>query len=138
MGAAMILPDSVLWIDFTRAKTPRAVRQQIMPYLYAEDTVLCDPVRFEVLRGERKMDRKKTEAIFETVPLLPTPQSFWVDSIRHGQLLLDAGVNVPPLDVMIATIALYHRAEVVTFDSHFQAMQAVMSKLKVRVLTRAV
>jgi len=134
----MILPDSVLWIDFSRIKTPVVVKQQIAPYLRAADTVLCDPVRFEVLRCERRTDRARTEAIFATVPLLPTPANFWQESIKLGQLCMDGGITVPPLDVMIATVAIHHKAEVVTFDTHFELIQKVMPKLQVRLLKRAV
>lgn len=133
----MMLPDSALWIDFTRAKTAQAVKQQIAPYLASRHTVLCEPVRFEVLRGERKTDRLKTEALLNTVPMVPTPEGLWQDAERFGQLCQDAGLTVPPLDLLIAAVAVRHRAEVVTFDEHFALMTMVLTTLRVRKLTRA-
>ena len=133
----MILPDSVLWIDFTRAKTPVTVKQQIAPFLASRRTVLCEPVRFEVLRGERKADRLKTEALLATLPMLPTPASLWLDAADCGQRCLDSGITVPPLDLLISATAIFHQVEVVTFDAHFELMAKVLTGLKVRRLIRA-
>ena len=91
----MMLPDSAFWIDFTRAKTPQVVKQQIAPFLASRRAALCEPVRFEVLRGERKADRLKTGALLSTVPLVQTPASLWRDAERNGQLCQDAGLTVP-------------------------------------------
>jgi len=132
----MMLPDSSLWIDFTRAKTPQAVKQQIAPFLASRRSMLCEPVRFEVLRGERKADRITTEALLSTVPLVRTPASLWQDAGRNGQLCQDAGLTVPPLDLLIAAVAVHHGAEIVTFDEHFEQMAVVLPKLKVRWIKR--
>jgi len=135
-GHAMMLPDSALWVDFTRAKTPLAVKQAVAPYLGSRNTFICEPIRFEVLRGERKADRLKTDTLLSVVPMLPTPASLWKDATRFGQICQDAGVTVPPLDLIIAAVAVAHGAEVVTFDSHFEAMLKVIPKLKVLRLKR--
>ena len=50
------LLDSSLWIDFTRPRSPRALKQFIAPYILAPNAVLAgaDPVRGAALRdGER-------------------------------------------------------------------------------------
>ena len=132
----MMLPDSVLWIDFMRAKTPAHVKQFIAPYLASRNTVVCEPIRFEVMRGERKADRQKADNLLQTVPLLRTPPQLWQNAESYGQMCLDAGVIVPPLDLLIAAMAVSHSAEVVTFDKHFEAMKQVIPKLKARVLVR--
>lgn len=132
----MILPDSVLWIDFMRAKTPAAVKQIIAPYLASRNTVLCEPVRFEVMRGERKADRLKADNLLKTVPIIRTPVLLWQNAEKYGQMCLDTGLIVPPLDLLIAATAVEHYAEIVTFDKHFAAMQQVIPKLKARVLAR--
>jgi predicted nucleic acid-binding protein len=112
-----MLPDSAFWIDFTRQKTSKVVKQQIAPYLASRMTVLCEPVRFEVLRGERKNDRVKTEALLANVPLLRTPPALWQNAERYGQLCQDSGLTVPPLDLLIAAVSIHHGAEIVTFDA---------------------
>jgi len=44
-------------------------------------------------------------------------------------------ITVPSLDLLIATVALHHGAEVVTFDDDFQKIAGV-SKLRVKLLKR--
>jgi predicted nucleic acid-binding protein len=44
-------------------------------------------------------------------------------------------ITVPSLDLLIATIALHHGAEVVTFDGDFQKIAGV-SRLQVKLLKR--
>lgn len=131
-----ILPDSAFWIDFTRAQTPLAVKQQIAPFLASRNCALCEPVRFEVLRGERKADRLKTEALLATVPVVPSPITLWRDAERNGQLCLDGGLTLPPLDLIIAAVAIHVRAEVVTFDQHFEQMAKLIPGLKIRRIQR--
>ena len=45
-----VLLDTSLWIDFTRARSPLALRQFIAPYVLSPDAVLAEPIVFEVLR----------------------------------------------------------------------------------------
>ena len=132
----MILPDSVLWIDFMRKKTPHNIRLAIAPYLASRKTMLCEPVRFEVMRGERKPDRQKAEGLLTTVPMLRTPVLMWQNAELYGQICLDSGLIVPPVDLLIASVAVTYNAEVITFDGHFEAMAKIIPKLKARVLVR--
>jgi hypothetical protein len=50
-----LLLDTSLWIDFTRTRSPGALKQRIAPYVLDRAAHLAEPVRFEVLRaaGER-------------------------------------------------------------------------------------
>jgi predicted nucleic acid-binding protein len=130
----MMLLDSSLWIDFTRSKSPLELKLVIAPYIASREATLCEPVKFEVLRGERKADRIKTAALLENVPLLSTPVNLWSDASHYGQLCQDSGLTVPPLDLLIAAVAVTHGAEVVTFDTHFKAMAGIIQRLKVRIL----
>ncbi len=132
----MILADSVLWIDFMRAKTPQPIKQLIAPYLASRNAMLCEPVRFEVMRGERKADRQKADTLLSSVPMLRTPALMWQTAEQYGQTCLDGGLIVPPLDLLIAAVAVAYGAEVITFDKHFEFMSKIIPKLKVRVLIR--
>lgn len=132
----MILPDSVLWIDFMRAKTPQPIKQLIGPYLASRNAMLCEPIRFEVMRGERKADRLKADTLLMAVPMLRTPPQMWQTAEQYGQTCLDNGLIVPPLDHLIAAVAVSYGAEVITFDKHFEAMTKIIPKLKARVLMR--
>lgn len=47
------LVDASLWIDFTRARTPRSLKELIAPYILDPDACLAEPIAFEVLRYEQ-------------------------------------------------------------------------------------
>jgi hypothetical protein len=44
------LIDTSLWIDFTRARSPRSLKQFIAPYILHPSAHLAESVTFEVLR----------------------------------------------------------------------------------------
>lgn len=130
-----IMIDSSLWVDFFRLQTPLAIKRQIMGWVDKPDAVLCEPIRFEVLRAARRAERQCVEETFATLPLLATASDLWERAIELGQNCFDAGVNPPAMDLLIAVSSLDHGAELVSFDMHFSEI-AKVCPLKVRVLTR--
>jgi predicted nucleic acid-binding protein len=130
------LIDSTLWVDFFRAKTPAAVKHQIIPFIDAAEAVLCEPVRFEILRASFRRERPRIEATFATLPLLADPPDLWESAAALGQKCVEARFIPPAIDLLIAQTALAHAAEVITFDSHFTEIARV-SSLQVRLLRRA-
>lgn len=129
------LIDSSLWIDFTRKKSPPALKAAIQPWILDPVACLCEPIAFEVLRHATPQEQKWIEAQFATFPLLPTPGHLWRDATRLGQQCRKDGFNAGSIDLVIAAIAIHHDATLVTFDSDFTAI-ARSSKLKVEQLTR--
>lgn len=57
-----LLLDPSLWIDFTRARSPGALKQRIAPYVLDPAAHLTEPVRFEVLRAARPEEARLLEA----------------------------------------------------------------------------
>ena len=130
------LIDSSLWIDFTRRKSPPALKAQVLPWIVKRESVTCDVVVFEVMRNAAKDERRGLTAQFQTVPVLESPESLWEDAMTLGQACRDGGFSIGPLDILIASVALHHEAEVVTFDGDY-ALIAKVSSLKVHLLERA-
>ncbi len=133
---ALIL-DSSLWVDFTRLKSPAALKAKIHPWIMDPRAVLCEMVAFEVLRHATAAERGPLTAQFSTLPLLATPPTLWRDAAKLGQDCRDKGTSAGSMDLLIAAIALHHRAELVTFDADYHGISAV-SGLKVTVLSRAI
>jgi predicted nucleic acid-binding protein len=133
--AALI--DSSLWVDFTRARSPRAIKQFIAPYLLAPEAALAEPIAYEVLRHATDADARAIQAQFQTMPLLQTPDHLWSLAAKLGQNCRRRGVNAGSMDLLIAAIAIHHDAELITFDSDFQRI-ADISDLHVNVLHRPV
>jgi hypothetical protein len=53
------LIDTSLWIDFTRARSPRSLKQFIVPYALHPTAHLAEPITFEVLRHATLKESKQ-------------------------------------------------------------------------------
>ena len=132
-----LLIDTSLWIDFTRSRSPASLKQFIAPYVLDASAHLADPVRFEVLRAARPEEARLLEAQFNTLPCLSTPADLWQQAIALGQACRQIGRTVLSLDLLVAAVALYHNAVLVTFDADFEAIASV-SALRLNRLNRPV
>ncbi len=80
-----LLLDTSLWIDFTRARSPAALKQFIAPFVLDPQAHLAEPVLFELLRSARPEEARLLEAQFATLPTLSTPTDLWHRAIGLGQ-----------------------------------------------------
>jgi predicted nucleic acid-binding protein len=129
------LIDTSLWIDFTRTRSPRILKRFIAPFILDPDAHLAEPIIVEMLRHATPAEAKQLTQQFQTLPTLATPPSLWSEATDLGQACRQKNITVGSLDLLIATIALHHGAEVVTFDDDFQKISGV-SKLRVKLLKR--
>jgi predicted nucleic acid-binding protein len=114
------LIDSSVWIDFTRGRSLRALKQFIAPYILSADAALAEPIIFEVLRHAIDLEVRVIQAQFQTMPCLHTPDDLWTCAARLGQDCRKRGITASSLDLLIAAVAIHHDAELVTFDQDFQ------------------
>lgn len=129
------LIESSLWVDFTRRKSPVSLKRLIEPWILDPGAVLCEPVIFEILRHATEQERPQIEAQFSTFPVLDTPPRIWRSATDLGQRCREQGFNAGSLDLIIASIAIHHEAELITFDGDYLSI-AKASKLKVSLLSR--
>jgi predicted nucleic acid-binding protein len=129
------LIDTSLWIDFTRAKSPKALKQFIAPYIFDPDACLTEPVVFELLRHATRAESSALRQQCQTLPLLPTPPDLWEQATDLGQACRKKGIAVLSIDLLIAAIAIHHDAEVITLDSDFERIASAIS-LRVKLLVR--
>ena len=115
------LIDTSLWIDFTRTRSPRKLKQFIAPFILDPEAHLAEPITFEILRHATPAESKQLTQQFQTLPTLATPPLLWSEAAELGQACRQKNITVPSLDLLIAAIALHHGAEVVTFDDDFQS-----------------
>ena len=130
-----LLIDTSLWIDFTRTRSPLALKQFIAPHVLDPTAHLAEPVRFEVLRAATAEEARQLAAQFANVPLLATPADLWQQAIDLGQACRQIGRTVLSLDLLVAAVALHHDATLVSFDTDFEAIAAV-SALRLNRLSR--
>src|SRR5438105_2893328 len=129
------LIDTSLWVDFTRTRSPRTLKRFIAPFILHPDAHLAEPVTFELLRHATPAEAKQLTQQFQTLPLLATPPLLWTEAAELGQACRQKNFTINSLDLLIATVALHHGAEVVTVDDDFQKIASV-SKLQVKMLKR--
>jgi predicted nucleic acid-binding protein len=120
-----LLLDTSLWIDFTRARSPAALKQFIAPFVLDPQAHLAEPVLFEMLRSARPEEARLLEAQFATLPTLSTPANLWQRAIGLGQACRQVGRTVLSLDLLVAAVALHHDAVLVSFDADFEAIASV-------------
>jgi predicted nucleic acid-binding protein len=130
-----LIIDSSLWIDYFRSKTPRAVKERVIAYIDDPLATLCEPVRFEILRGASKIERKSIDDLFATFPLEENPPALWERAIVLGQKCKDAGIHPPGMDLLIAQISLDKGHGIVCYDKHFVEI-AKVCPLRVKLLIR--
>jgi predicted nucleic acid-binding protein len=129
------LIESTLWVDFTRRNSPQALKARIQPWILDERAAICEMVAFEVLRHATPQERPLIEAQFATLPLLPTPPRLWQRATALGQQCRENGFNAGSIDLLIATLALHHDAEIITFDADYLAIARAVP-LRVTLLSR--
>lgn len=122
----LILPDTSCWIEFFRPRGDEAVRSQLLNWLAADGLAVCGPVRAEVLRGARRTKAPKIMDAFAALRHLESLEDDWSVVERKTRDLADGGLNVPLLDVLIATVAHRHGAVLAHRDAHFQAIATVL------------
>ena len=133
----IMLLDSSLWVDFTRARSPLPLKKFIAPFVLNPQAHLAEPVRFELLRSARPDEIRQLEAQFATLPKLTTPADLWQRAIDLGQACRQFGRTVFSIDLLVAAVALHHNALLVSFDTDFEAIASV-SELRLQRLDRPV
>jgi predicted nucleic acid-binding protein len=129
------LIDTSLWIDFTRARSPRTIKSFVAPYILDPAAHLAEPIAFEILRHATAAETKQLTQQFQTLQMLTTPPRLWTQATELGQACRRKNITAGSLDLLIAAVALHHGAEVVTFDADYQKIAGV-SNLQVKLLQR--
>jgi predicted nucleic acid-binding protein len=129
------LIDASLWIDLTRARSPRELKEFVEPYILNPEACLAEPITFEVLRYATPGEERLFQEHVQTMAMLLTPATLWSNAALLGQRCRERGITAGSLDLLIAAIAIHHDAELVTFDSDFEQIARV-STLRVQRLRR--
>jgi|HubBroStandDraft_1064217.scaffolds.fasta_scaffold624354_2 predicted nucleic acid-binding protein len=129
------LLDSNLWIDLTRSRSPRALKNFVSRYINDLQACLAEPIVFEVLRSATDAEALQLTQHFQSLPLLASPNNLWSSGVELARACRRVGLNAGSIDLLIATVAIHHGAELVTFDIDFQQI-ADVSDLRVKLLQR--
>lgn len=127
--------DTCVWVDHLRKTTPDATRRVADAAVNEPDALLCEPVRFELLYGASRRERRLLTRLLGTMPIVQTPAQLWPDAATLATQACDVGLRVPSLDLLIAALCIHHDIALTTFDAHFEKL-ASLSKLRVNLLRR--
>ncbi len=116
-----VLLDTSVWVDALRGKTPGIVT--VTQQLLKDDRVLiCGPVIFEIKRGLHPRDKKKILPLFDALIRLPVDETVWDVAGDLDASLRKKGITIPPMDVLIAQVCLFHDVFLFTLDEHFRSV----------------
>ena len=116
----MVLVDSSVWIEALRRQGRLDVKVALEALLEAYEAQLCAPVRLEVMGGARKEERRSIGAYFSIIPYRSVGPDDWERAISLAWRLRGAGLTVPWLDVLIASLAIHDGVRLFTIDAHFE------------------
>jgi predicted nucleic acid-binding protein len=118
----MILVDTSAWIAFFRGRDPLA--SLVERSISDNDAAICGPVEAELRRDLASgRERKKVLPLLSALHILEQPDGLWMEAGDLGYTLRRRGVTAKTMDLIIATYALAHSAELLTADTDFLAMQ---------------
>jgi predicted nucleic acid-binding protein len=108
-------------------RSPRSLKQFIAPYILHPAAHLAEPITFEVLRHATPEEGRQL--------MLTTPADLWSRAAELGCACRSQGHTAGALDLLIASVALSHRAVIITFDDDFQKI-VTASDLQIKLLER--
>ena len=119
----MVLVDSSLWVDHFRGVARLDERAE------GQDIAVCPPIVHEVLRGARN---ERIRLLWRTTLLdaemleNPMPLALFEDAARLFRTCQDAGITPGFADSLIAVCAIRNNVPLLTLDSDFQRIAAVV------------
>lgn len=119
--ANLILPDSNVYIDATRAGVDPF--KQFAAHLEECEFATCGMVVLEVCRGFREPSLlQRFRERFGVMIFIPTNNVIWERATHLAWTLDRRGRTLPAQDLLIAACALHAGATVLTRDAHFRAI----------------
>jgi predicted nucleic acid-binding protein len=115
----MVLVDSSAWIESLRRDGDMRVKLAVEGLLEAYEAQWCTPVRLEVLGGARKNERARLGHQFSVIPYRICKEDDWERAVALAWRLRGEGLNIPWLDVLIASIAIHDNIRLYAIDKHF-------------------
>ena len=122
----MILIDASVLVRYLRTASP-AIRE----VFESTECAICGVTRAEILHGARSaQDAVDARKAMDEFTQLSIPEATWDHLGSHLAALRARGLPMPFQDVLLATVAIDHDAELWAYDAHFRAIQGVLTSLR--------
>ncbi|WP_353566424.1 PIN domain-containing protein [Haloferula sargassicola] len=122
----MVIVDTNAWIELFRRSGDPSVKLAMGHLVKAGEAYMSGPVLMELISGARPDDLPRLKNSLRAYPMAQDPQRLWIDAGSNYSHLRAHGITVPREDVLIATVALFHRCRVYSSDSHFPAIAPIL------------
>ena len=123
MSVGPSLIDTSAWIPLFRRNHPAGprLRTRVSELQAGGQAATTEPITLELLRGARDTsDYQQLAALLGGLTLLPITPERWREAAQLGfQLRRQHGITVASVDLLVAAVAIAHRAVLVHRDSDF-------------------
>jgi predicted nucleic acid-binding protein len=116
----MVLVDTSIWVDFFRSRN-FAHSMELANLLRSNQVLVIGVVIGEVLQGaqsDQEFIRVRDRLL--VLPYVDETAENWASAGELGYRLRRQGITIGIIDLLIATLAMEHDAEVYSLDQHFQ------------------
>ena len=115
--------DTSAWIHAIRKNGKKEIQSSVKTFLEDGSACLCQPVLLELWNGARGQTEKRflTE-LQNSLEILPSRQAAWDISYQIAKKTRVAGLTVPAIDILILSIAITSKADLIHDDSHFDSL----------------
>ena len=120
----MIVVDTSVWVAATRESTAY-VAQTLRALIDADEAVLAQPVRLELLAGVARKDRMAFKRALSALPVVVPSEDTWRLIEGWIEPAADAGHRFAVTDLLIAALALDIDALVWSLDADFERLGAL-------------
>jgi tRNA(fMet)-specific endonuclease VapC len=113
-----IIVDTSVWIEYLKNKPTLA--EILDRQLLAGDIFTVGPVIAELLQGAKtEKDYRMLKNSIDGLPFIETSFENWALAGDISYKLRQKGITIPITDCVIAAVAIYNNASVMTYDRHF-------------------
>jgi tRNA(fMet)-specific endonuclease VapC len=113
-----IIVDTSVWIEYLKNKP--TIAEKLDRQLLAGDIFTVGPVIAELLQGAKtEKDYRMLKNSINGLPFIETSFENWALAGDISYKLRQKGITIPITDCIIAAVAFFNNASVMTHDRHF-------------------
>jgi hypothetical protein len=119
------LIDTTAWVLFFRGD--KSVEDKIKSLVLEDRALITEIIILETLRGARTQN--EYDLLYhdlKSLAMLTAEEEVWEKSYKIGFSLKRAGMNIPSVDILIASIAVHHSVPLLHRDRHFPLMASLL------------
>ena len=115
-----VLIDTSLWILVFKEGAPEGPMKEVQRIISEGSAATCGMIMLELLGGTRSlMEYRQLLEELQALHYLPETEPVWISASRLFFDLRRKGLTIPPTDILIASVALYHNYPLIHADHHF-------------------